>query len=379
MFIADATPKHRYVGAGFQSQKQPHPQRFMVSVSVQCMKVARGVVTVAAVLIAGLLVLSLAGQISVGDGESESGLSQTVSELTGTEPSSVASDNGQTTVVKTNEEVNTEPVQLVVGVNQSAKTKNITPAVRQSIAFWEAKSSEYDETYAAEFELRPDADEPDIIVNDYMSAECSTGVSEKPGCADLIESASMARDVNKPITVFLGLTEITNQRHLSYTLKHEFAHLLSASHCAQPVWLLGCPNTAQYEDRSHRTADSPWRTGPIKIHVNETAQTVTGEILSQYRQSGKLRTPVMTVDTKWEADIVVSGAVCSSCQDVSQTVSYSGGQPYDTDDNTEFLLNATVQAHGPSEKLLRFELGQAIGRVLTPTDRPQKYAPRGDE
>lgn len=268
----------------------------------------------------------------------------------------------------------TESIHFVVGVNQSAATPDITPAVRHAAAFWETQASAYNETYNATFAVRPDAADPDLLVNDYLLSDCGDTAA---GCADTVQSLSTARRVDKPINVYMGFESISNERNLRYMMKHEFGHVLGATHCERPYWLLGCPKTDEYETRSYKTAESPWRISKILVHVDteNSTQPVVEDVLDTYRTSEQIPADmtIETVATEWNADIVISGSVCASRGCGSIQTSASGGHAYDSDDNLEFLYDASVRAEAYSEDRLNVAVGRGLGSILTPTERPPKY------
>lgn len=267
-----------------------------------------------------------------------------------------------------------ESIHFVVGVNQSMSTPDITPAVRQATTFWEARSPEYNETYNATFAVRPNATNPDIVVSDFLPDKCGHNIS---GCADTVDSPSVARQIDEPINVHLRPDGISNKRNLVYTTKHEFGHALGAPHCVQPYWLLGCPETAAYENKSYKTAESPWRASNIRVYVDadESVRPIVTNVLDTYRESENIPSnmTIETVTTEWRADIVVSASLCSSDDYVTIEPSIQGGQAYDSDGDFEFLYGADIRVTAPSERILDAALGRGLGAVLTPTDYPTPY------
>jgi hypothetical protein len=211
-----------------------------------------------------------------------------------------------------------------VGVEHSAGSwRNVTGLVAETLDYWERNDAQY-AAYEVGFELRPDASNPDIVVN-YVSDISACGTTSRDGGVGFapVISESTPPDPPESICVRQGFTEAST-RHI---LKHEFGHLLGISHGQPPNDLMA----VDYEYTSlprptSRVLSADAVNSPVTVYVDRSTIYARRDYVAQqqlnytfryYERNANLVSngpvDVTLVENRTDADIVFSFPQSPSC------------------------------------------------------------------
>jgi hypothetical protein len=215
---------------------------------------------------------------------------------------------------------------LTVGVEHSAGPwRNVTGLVAETLDYWERNVAEYG-AYGVGFELRPNASNPDIVVNyaEDISVCGTTSMDGGVGFAPVISDASPP-DPPESICVRQGFTDAST-RHI---LKHEFGHLLGISHGEPPTDLMD----VDYEYLSiPRPTPEVLSAGavesPVSVYVDRStiharrdyvAQQQLNHTIRYYERNANLVSDdpldITLVESPGEADLVFSFPQSHPCEE----------------------------------------------------------------
>lgn len=235
---------------------------------------------------------------------------------------------------------------IIVGVqNNVAPSRNFTEVVAAAIEYWE-QHEEYG-AYSVDFVLRPNTEQPDLIIRYNETIPCSYGAS---GCAPLLNSSVVAYP---PETVHIRYNESDNYRTVRYTVIHEFGHVLGITHCEEPHWMMsywtgghGCENPT-FDGPSVENQDLAWRDSNLTLYIDYSAVSEANRDETQeqvnhalaYFEEGRAeefpgQVSFTRVDDPWKADIVITFA-SNRCEG-DHVVCGSGGAARDFDNDGEF-------------------------------------------
>ncbi|WP_440767492.1 matrixin family metalloprotease [Natronorubrum sp. DTA7] len=141
--------------------------------------------------------------------------------------------------------------ELVVALNDTATDQDVEPLVEEALAYWEANSEAY-AGYPIEYDLQPDATNPDVKIH-WRGSITSCGIHGSEtflGCADLVTEEPTGAAT---IEIEDGYT---NESTLQ-TVKHEIGHTLGLEHDDEPHDLMAGEYGALPDPI---TADIVWNT-----------------------------------------------------------------------------------------------------------------------
>jgi hypothetical protein len=268
-----------------------------------------------------LIVLAGCSGSSPPGGESET----TETAVPATEPGTTVSTSPISTPTTTKETPTPEPVDnpwgkkpIVVGIRNDAHSENHTAQVIDAVEYWNTKGREY-ATWTPAFEVQPDADDPDIVV-EFTSKIERCGL-EHPGttlgCAKVLSPDSYP---SSPEIVEIVTGQASDE--LQLTLRHEFGHTLGLYHGNEPTDIMG-------EEAERFWEKDP--DGPYKVHIEFKggwkAKRLSKEQIQHaldYYESGadgwlEENVSFETTDNRYEADLTI---VVRKASDPKSTVNY---------------------------------------------------------
>ncbi len=275
--------------------------------------------------------------------------------------------------------------RVVVAVGHNAiPSRNVTRAVRRAIVYWEHHAAFA--SYPFDFVLRPDASDPDVVVDYNVSVACD-GRDEASGCAPLLEAGDTPPD---PVTVEIEADLGNGLRSDTVITAHEFGHVLGLDHCDDPTWLMaqGCPNVTDRPDATER--EFPFRNTTVTVYVDyanvtaENRSATTRHVRAAmrfYARGGNGTVPenltFRRVEEPYAADVLL---VWKPGGTGGNTIAWSFvGDDVDGDGRSERYTHATGVIDTVPVSHRGYFVGWLLGEILTPDDLPPEFAGTVDD
>jgi len=263
----------------------------------------------------------------------------------------------------------------VVAINDTTTDeRNLTVPVANAIAYWNENDDRYG-TYTAEFVLRPDAEDPDVLV-EFVGRidECGHVTKEETvGCAPILSNRSLAE---RPTTVRIetGYTDESTE----LIVEHEFGHVLGLNHGDEPASLM-----TGYADRLDRLPMAnvserryTWKKADLALYVDheslpgsrETIDRQIGHAIAYYESGADGGVPdnitLTRIDDREAADVVITGGDI----DGASTSRLNGVSP-DADPALEYYTNQTIVVSRDTDpETLGWHVGFWLGDSLLAPD-----------
>ncbi|WP_137287806.1 zinc metalloprotease [Halorussus salinisoli] len=298
-------------------------------------------------------------------------------ESTRTKGESGATDRQSGSSVETTAAPRTSPTEnpwrddtVVVAVENSASAdRNVTRLVAKTLDYWETHDDEY-AAYSVDFVLKPDAEDPDVVVSFTEAVQCSGHTEAVAGCAPVLNETYRP---TPPETVEIEAGH--NDRSTLLTLKHEFGHVLGIRHCHRPLAIMGsnCPGGVD-QDRPDAT-DRPlaWQSSNLTVYVDSSgvSHPVNDQIdhaLTYYERGADGTVPedlsFTRVDRRSAADVVVRFGDSECGANAPSCFSYRG-RDVDGDGRLEYYVSSTIVLSPEIDrKAVGWHAGYGLGYLL---------------
>ncbi|WP_251341439.1 M12 family metallo-peptidase [Haloplanus halophilus] len=153
---------------------------------------------------------------------------------------------------------------IVVAVRNGGEPgRDVDSLVREATAFWEANDGAY-LGFEVRYEVRPDAEDPDLVVAFTDTLPDCGGVADAVGCAPKLTDARM---VDRPETVWVktGLSDDST----TLVTKHELGHTLGLDHDDAPRDVMRARSVIYTEPQPNATERAfPWADGEFTVRVD---------------------------------------------------------------------------------------------------------------
>ena len=271
-------------------------------------------------------------------------------------------------------------VPRVVGIT-AEDNRTYVSLVREATSYWEANDRRY-VGYEVRFAVRPDAADPDVLVNVSGSVPDCGGASEPAGCAPLVTDERQVQST-QPVWVVSGLSNESTV----FVLKHEFGHLLGLRHDDPPADVMRAASvlsTLPQPDASDRAF--PWNDSEFTVYANFSTADRPAETRDQvnhtltYYENGPPGMPdnltFRYVDDPGAADVTIEfagEAACSGAR-VASCARTRGTDP-DGDGAVETYANVTITLSGVPTDAAGWHVGYWLAQSLGAEDDAEKPPP----
>jgi len=270
-----------------------------------------------------------------------------------------------------------ETVTVAIAAPEPADdVSDFETAVARAVDYWNDNGHEYGD-YAVEFELDPDAVDPDVVVRFTSTVRCNGEVGYL-GCAPVLDRGST---VDRPTTV------LVNSEHdaatIGRTVKHEFGHLLGIAHGEEPMPLMEA-ETAGRTTVDVDTLDraNPWRENVIEVYVatggmsDRRAAAVreqVGHALSYYDAGAEGTVPENVTfrlsDSRSDAEVVVLFQEDPLCREGPGSCAEVSGVDVDRDGGVEYYSGSTIVLSVVAVDAVGWHVGYWLGEAMGASSR----------
>jgi len=224
---------------------------------------------------------------------------------------------------------------VVVAVADPAGTgREWTPLVREAVTFWEAESERF-AGYPPRIVARPDATDPDIVIEFVDTVPECDGAGDAAGCAPLLTDS---RQIDRPETVSVR-TGFADGSTVT-VIQHELGHTLGLTHDDAPADVMASRMVLYTEPLPNATErDFAWDDPEFAVYVDSDNVSDPTEFRAQvqraldYYEDDPPGMPTnlrfTLVDDPDDAEIVVRPVETSPCG--SGAVSCGGTAGWDPD------------------------------------------------
>jgi hypothetical protein len=269
---------------------------------------------------------------------------------------------------------------IVVGV-AADDPRAYAPLVREATDYWEANDRRY-VGYEVRFVVRPDAADPDVLVNVSDSVPDCGSTSEPAGCAPLVTDERQVGST-QPVWIVSGLSNESTV----FVLKHEFGHLLGLRHGDPPTAVMRAASVLYTLPRPDAVDRAfPWNDSEFGVYADFSTAERPDEAREQVTHALTYyegRPPGMPdnltfeyVDDPEAADVTVEfagEAACSGAR-VASCARTRGTDP-DGDGAVETYTNVTITLSAVPTDATGWHVGYWLAQSLGAEDDAEKPPP----
>ena len=170
---------------------------------------------------------------------------------------------------------------IVVAVEGSAGTgREWAPLVREATAFWAANAERF-AGYPVDYEVRPDAADPDLVIEFVETVPECDGAGDAAGCAPLVTDG---RQIDRPETVSVR-TGFSDDSTVT-VIQHELGHTLGLTHDDPPVDVMASRMVLYTEPLPNATdREFAWDDADFTVHVDADGTSDPAGTREQVRQA----------------------------------------------------------------------------------------------
>ena len=275
----------------------------------------------------------------------------------------------------------TDPI--VVGVvNEAEPDRSVASLVRGATSYWE----EHDERYLGHptaFEVRPDAENPDIVVR-LVSDVPDCGVGDAVGCAPLINDS---RQIDRPETIWVrgGLSDSSTE----LVLEHELGHALGLTHADAPAEVMAAEAVLHTQPRPDAVDRAfPWNDSTFTVYVDDRNATDPDAVREQVRRAmtyyesdppgAPANLTFRFVDSPEAADVGVRFSETSPCGEGAASCFETRGTDPDGDGAIERYTRLRIVLVGLDSEATGWHVGYWFAAGLGAEDDAEKPPPFRD-
>jgi len=155
-----------------------------------------------------------------------------------------------------------DPVVVAIR-NEGGRDRDFASLVREATQFWEANDEQY-LGFPVEYEVRPDATDPDLVIAFTDRIPDCGNVTDAVGCAPLFTDA---RQIDRPETVWVK-TGLSDESTVLVT-EHELGHTLGLTHDDPPHEVMRARSVLYTEPQPNATERAfPWADGNFTVRID---------------------------------------------------------------------------------------------------------------
>jgi len=259
---------------------------------------------------------------------------------------------------------------VVVGItDQTESNRDFEPLVRDALEYW-SNSTHGD--YEVNWQVRPDAPQPDVMVSFEESiTDCGFSISTDSslGCAPLLERTESTYDV-LDVRIATGYTDNST----TSTIKHEFGHVLGLDHGEEPMPLMAAEYDATRQSMTNATDRAiSWERNVISVGVapgvssgtESQAEAVVEHLNSQDSQPENLT--LNYVGTSNSSDIVIREDQSGECELEQGSCRTIFGINLDADERLEYYTGGEIYLTSLEGETAGWHIGYWLDRIVSPT------------
>ena len=273
-----------------------------------------------------------------------------------------------------------EPTLTVAIEKPSNDSRNYEPLVAEALAFWEHASETY-AGYNIEYDLEPNASNPDLVVAFVDSIHECNDVSRAAGCAPYVTGPGV---IDRPERVEI-LRGFTNRSTL-LVLKHELGHTLGLDHDDEPQSVMTNRSTLIMLAQPNATERAfAWGDADFTVYLDtenvsnpEAVREQVDHALSYYERGANGTVPENVTfaytENRSAADVVVSFPADLPCAEDGGSCGSRHGLNTDTDDALERFDRLAITLKDIDEEAVGWHVGYWLGFGLG-FDEPEEWPP----
>lgn len=254
--------------------------------------------------------------------------------------------------------------------DKTGNSRQFEPLVQDALAYWEQNSKQY-AGYPINYQLKPNAENPDIVVS-VVSSINKCGVERRvEGCAPYIRSSE---DIDRPVDVRIrsGYTDESTVQ----LLIHEFGHTLGLDHQDEPKEIMAAETDLTTLPKPNVTERAlPWDHSKLSVAVDLSSVPASkrsavnkqiDEALAYYDRGADGTVPkrvsFQRVSNPESADIVIQFSKDSPCSGLSSgSCSVASGYDPDDDGATETYAKTNIVLTNVDTNTVAWHVGNRLG------------------
>ena len=273
-----------------------------------------------------------------------------------------------------------EPIVVAVR-NEGSRDRDFAALVREATTFWEAEDERY-LGFAVEYEVRPDAEDPDLIVAFADRVPDCGDVADAVGCAPLLTDS---RQVDRPETAWVK-TGLSDESTVLVT-EHELGHTLGLTHDDPPRDVMQARSVLYTEPQPNATERAfPWADADFTVRIDVAnasdpagARSQVDHALTYYENDPPGMPTNLTFErTDADAEILIRFGATADCRASSGSCIGTYGTDPDGDGAIETYTRVEITLVGLDTEAVGWHVGYWLAHAFGAEADAEKPPPFRD-
>ena len=261
-------------------------------------------------------------------------------------------------------------------VAESGDDRAYAPLVQAALDYWETHAPEF-AGYSVEYELDPDAADPDIEIHFVSTVTGCQDIREAAGCAPYITKPSQI-DRPEEVEVLSGLSNASTV----LVVKHELGHTLGLDHDDEPQEIMSAKEQLTTLPQPNATdRDLPWKNATLSVYLDlsnvpsserATVRSQVGHALTYYENGAAGTVPenvtFVRTDNRSGADILIRFPEEAPCGGGVGSCGSRGGVDMDGDGALEYYTKVEITVSGVPTEAIGWHVANWLGYGFGFTD-----------